>query len=243
MSGTGPLFSIVTPAYDESKNLPILYRNLAAALSAAPVAWEWVVVDDGSRDDTWGVIAELTRADPRVRGLRLAHNAGAYAAIARGLKDARGSAVAVLAADLQDPPEVLLRLLDIWKTGAEVVWAARCGYLAERPLRRLASRLFWYLLRRSAPHSRLPATGSDCFLVDATVVEALRGAPGIPTNVVAWIARGGFREVSVPYEKGRRLYGRSGWTLWRQLSLFASALRDPLSEAKRQRPGGEPGRD
>ena len=117
------LLSIVTPAYNEARNLPVLYERLGQALAGLNVAWEWIVVDDHSGDDTFAVVASIARCDSRVRAIRLARNLGSHTAIACGLHHAAGDCAVILAADLQDPPETLPALLDRWRAGAQGVWA------------------------------------------------------------------------------------------------------------------------
>jgi len=117
------LLSIVTPAYNEVRNLPVLYERLGQALAGLNVAWEWIVVDDHSGDDTFAVVASIAQCDSRVRAIRLARNLGSHTAIACGLHHAAGDCAVILAADLQDPPETLPALLDRWRAGAQGVWA------------------------------------------------------------------------------------------------------------------------
>src|SRR5205085_4688218 len=119
------MISIITPAFNESTNLRALYGRLAAAMDAMGVEWEWVIVDDHSRDDTFAVIQGLARGDARVRGLRLARNSGSHIAIMCALHHVTGDAAALLAADLQDPPEFLAAMIERWRSGAQVVWAVR----------------------------------------------------------------------------------------------------------------------
>ena len=109
------MLSILTPAFNESENLPQLYARLVAALDRLGLDWEWVIVDDHSRDDTIGVVEELTRTDPRVRGVRLSRNSGSHLAIACALHHARGEAAVMMAADLQDPPETIEALVAEWR--------------------------------------------------------------------------------------------------------------------------------
>src|SRR5262245_29395486 len=115
-----PDLCIVVPAYNESENLPVLHRELAQALEGRGISFELILVDDGSRDATLDVIRKLAASDPRVRGLRLSRNFGHQDAISAGLSYARGRAVAVMDADLQDRPADLLALYDCWKTGVDV---------------------------------------------------------------------------------------------------------------------------
>src|SRR5438874_1591519 len=93
-----PLLTVVTPAFNESANLPLLYQRLRSVLDGIPIAWEWIVVDDHSADETFAVLAELSRRDPRVQGIRLARNSGSHLAITCGLSHAAGDCAAIMAA-------------------------------------------------------------------------------------------------------------------------------------------------
>ena len=104
---TRPTISVVTPAFNEAANLPALFVRLVETLEAADLTWEWIVVDDHSRDDTFATIQHLAQVDPRVRGCRLARNGGSHVAVACGLRKARGASAVVLVADGQDPPEII----------------------------------------------------------------------------------------------------------------------------------------
>src|SRR5437773_2223692 len=128
-----PVLSVVTPAYNEADNLPVLYERLRQAL--VDMEWEWIVVDDHSRDATFDRLAEIARSDRRVSAIRLARNSGSHTALTCGIDHAAGACVAIMAADLQDPPEVLPVLIDKWRTGAQVVWATR----ATRPGEKMAT--------------------------------------------------------------------------------------------------------
>ena len=116
-----PDISLVSPAYRESKNLPVLYDRIATVMEKLGRTWEWIIVDDHSPDETFEVVTELAARDPRVRGVRLARNYSSHTAITCGLHHARGTCAVVLAADLQDPPEVIPELLVPWEAGAQVV--------------------------------------------------------------------------------------------------------------------------
>jgi dolichol-phosphate mannosyltransferase len=218
------LLSIVTPAYNEAANLPALYARLVSVLAPQRVAWEWIVVDDHSRDETFAIVKWLAGRDPRVKGVRLARNQGPHPAIACGLADARGDAAAVLAADLQDPPEVLPRLIECWADGAQVVWAVRKDRQDQALRDRLLARLFYWLLRRTTEVGGLPASGADCFLIDRLAIDAIGSSIERYTNLPLLIARTAFRQASVPYSKERRVRGRSGWSTLRKLELAIHTL-------------------
>jgi dolichol-phosphate mannosyltransferase len=216
--------SIVSPAYNEAGNLAALHARLAAVMAAAGLDWEWIVVDDHSADDSFAIVAELARRDPHVRGLRLARNAGSHLAIACGLEHARGEAVAVLAADQQDPPEILPLLVARWREGAQVVWAARELRDDASLARRLAARGFYAAMRRCAGLDTLPPAGADCVLLDRVAVDALRSCAERNVNLFALIAWLGFRQAIVTYAKEERGAGRSGWTAMKQMKLLVDSI-------------------
>ena len=211
----GGLLSVVTPAFNEAGNLPVVHQRLAAVL--AGLEWEWIVVDDHSSDGTFGVVTAMVEQDPRVRGFRLARNSGSHTAIACGLDYARGEAAVVLAADLQDPPEAMPELLAHWRDGAQVVWAAR----ESAPL---ASKAYYLAMRKITGMEGMPAAGADFFLVDRAVIEAFRLFREQHTSIFALIAWMGFRQSTVGYGKGPRLQGKSGWTLAKKAALLIDSI-------------------
>lgn len=216
--------SIVTPAFRESANLAALFGALVAVLDARAIVWEWIVVDDHSPDDTFAVIESLARKDPRVRGLRLSRNGGSHSAIAVGLSYARGRAAVVLAADLQDPPEVVPALLERWSQGAQVVWATRRSPHGVSAADRYAGRIFHGAMRRLAGFESMPAFGSDCFLLDRVAIDALAGFSERRVNLIALIYWMGFRQAEVAYDKAPRVNGVSGWSFWRKLELVIDSV-------------------
>ena len=119
------MLSIVTPAFNEASNLEALHARLVRFFERAGGDWEWIIVDDHSREETFSVIERLSLVDGRVRGLRLARNSGSHVAMTCGLHHAQGDAAVMMAADLQDPPETLESMIAAWRQGAQVVWAAR----------------------------------------------------------------------------------------------------------------------
>ena len=217
------MISILTPAFNESENLPALYQRLAAAMSTLGVEWEWLIVDDHSRDDTFAIVRGLVAADPRVRGLRLAHNSGSHVAIMCALHHVEGDAAVLLAADLQDPPEFLSALIEQWRAGAQVVWAVRRQRPGERSHRGFAA-LYYWIMRTPVGMSEIPATGADFFLIDRVVIDAFRQSRERNTSVFALISWLGFRQAQIEYDKQPRASGRSGWTLARKITLVIDSI-------------------
>jgi dolichol-phosphate mannosyltransferase len=218
-----PMLSIVTPAFNEAANLPEFHRRLSAAL--AGVEWEWIAVDDHSTDDSFAVLAQLAQSDARVRGVRLLRNFGSHAAIACGLAQARGDAAVVLAADLQDPPELVGELLACWRDGAQIVWAVRSGPPPDQgPVDRAMSWLYNFGMRRIAGLRELPPPGADGFLIDRALMSALEQCGESHTNVLVLVAWIGGRQAGVVYKKEARRSGRSGWTLKKKIELLVDSV-------------------
>ncbi len=214
--------SIVTPAYNEAKNLPLIHDAFKAALDGT--AWEWIVVDDHSSDDTFEVVQGLARRDERVRGVRLARNFGSHMAISCGLHAARGQSAAVMAADLQDPPDTLMAMLQMWSEGAQVVWAVRERREGEKASTVGFSRLYYYLMRRFVGIKDMPAMGADFVLIDRMVVDTIKRFRETNTSIFALITWLGYRQASVSYPKRAREHGRSSWTLEKKLKLLVDSV-------------------
>jgi dolichol-phosphate mannosyltransferase len=217
------VISIVTPAFNEAENLPSLYDRIVQTMRTLGQDWEWVVVDDHSRDGTFDVVRELAARDARVRGVRFAGNRGSHVAIACGLHHASGDAAVMMAADLQDPPETLGAMVDRWRAGAQIVWAARRTRPGDRTHAGFAAIYYW-IMRRVVGFRDMPSRGADFFLADRAVIEAFRRFPERNFSVLALVASMGFRQEYVEYDKQPRAAGRSGWTLARKFTLVIDSV-------------------
>jgi dolichol-phosphate mannosyltransferase len=222
-SKRGPTLSVVTPAHNEAENLPLLYERLVAALGDE-LPWEWIVIDDHSSDDTFGVLTSLARKDTRVRAVRFARNFGSHTALTCGLHQARGRCAGVLAADLQDPPEVLPELVARWKEGFQVVWAVRARREGEKATTVGFARLYYFLMRRVVGMRDMPATGADFFLVDRRVLDQFRQFAESNTSVLALLTWMGFRQTTISYTKQARVFGTSSWNLEKKLKLVVDSI-------------------
>jgi dolichol-phosphate mannosyltransferase len=215
------LISIVTPAFNERSNLPVLHRRLSESLKR--LDWEWVIVDDHSKDDTFAVIEHMALGDPRVRGFRLARNSGSHIAITCGLGQARGNAAALVVSDLQDPPELLVSMVERWSRGAQVVWAVKrqqpgSGHQAWFPA------IYYWIMRRLVGLTEMPATGVDFFVIDRVVIDAFLASAGRHVSVFALLMWLGFRSEFIEYDKQPRASGQSGWTLARRVKLLVDSV-------------------
>jgi dolichol-phosphate mannosyltransferase len=215
--------SVVTPAFNEAANLRGLYDRLVATMQRVGVEWEWIVVDDHSRDDTFRVVGEMAVRDPRIRGVRLSRNCGSHTAIACGLHLVTGAAAVVLAADMQDPPEVVSSMLERWRSGAQVVWAVRRTRPGDRSHTGFAA-LYYWVMRNPVGLLEMPAHGADFFLVDKVVIDAFRQVSERNTSVLALVTWLGFRQEQIEYDKLPRQAGQSGWTVARKIRLVVDSV-------------------
>lgn len=217
------MLSILTPAFNEEENLEALYRRLAESMGPLGLEWEWLVIDDHSRDGTFAAIQRLASLDPRVKGLRLARNSGSHVAITCGLHHVHGEAAVMMAADLQDPPEALAALVEAWRRGAQVVWAVRRQRPGDRGHVGFAA-LYYWIMRRIVGMTEMPARGADFFLVDRVVIDAFRRFRERHVSVLALITSLGFRQAFVEYDKQPRAAGQSGWTLAKKITLVVDSV-------------------
>lgn len=217
------MISIVTPAFNEAQNLKSLHARIVETMTKLAVKWEWIVVDDHSRDETFAVIQRLSASDPRVRGVRLARNSGSHVAVACGMSLAAGDAVVMMASDLQDPPETIGAMLERWSRGAQVVWAVRKARPGSRPHAGFAAIYYW-VVRTIVGLRDMPERGADFFLADRRVVNAFREFPERTTSLFNHLTWMGFRQEYVEYEKQPRAAGASGWTLARKIRLLIDSV-------------------
>lgn len=217
------MISIITPAFNESQNLKALHARIVQTMDALNVEWEWIVVDDHSRDDTFAVLQRLSATDSRVRGVRFARNSGSHVAIACGMQMAAGEAVVMMAADLQDPPETIGAMLERWSRGAQIVWAVRRTRPGDKSHAGFAAIYYW-IVRRIVGLREMPARGADFFLADRRVVDAFRSFPERTTSVFNHLTWMGFRQEYVEYDKQPRAAGASGWSLARKIQLVIDSV-------------------
>jgi len=212
------VISLITPAFNEGSNLPMLHERLTAVFRQ--LDWEWIIVDDHSRDNTFEVIERLVAIDPRVRGIRLAYNSGSHLAFTCGLRHASGEVAALMVADLQDPPELLFQMLERWRSGVQVVWAVR----RHQPGDGSGTQLYYWIMRNLVGMNDMPATGADFFLVDRVVIDAFLAAADRHVSIFALMMWLGFRREFIQYDKQPRTRGRSGWTLAKKLKLVVDSI-------------------
>jgi glycosyltransferase involved in cell wall biosynthesis len=215
------LVSVVVPVFDESAVLDELHRRVSEALR--DLDYELVLVDDGSRDDSWERMRALAAADRRVRLIRLSRNFGHQIAITAGLDAARGESVVVLDADLQDPPELIPDLVARWREGYDVVYAVRAERSGESAFKLVTARAFYRLLQRLAG-IEIPADAGDFRLLSRRAADALGAMPERSRylrGMTSWI---GFRQSGVPYRREARFAGETKYPLRKMLRFATDAV-------------------
>lgn len=210
-------YSVVIPIYNEHETIPRLFERLRAVIDGFDGPTEVILVDDGSVDGSWPLLAELHDRDPRFKALSFSRNFGHQVAVTAGLDHARGAAVMVLDGDLQDPPEVLPDLIRRWREGYDVVYAVRTKR-KENFLKRAAYALFYRILKRLSDLD-IPLDSGDFCLIDRKVLTAMKMLPErnrFVRGIRTWV---GYRQTGCTYERDRRFAGDSKYSFTKLLGL------------------------
>ena len=217
-----PTLSCVIPCRNEGRNLDLLLPLLSQLLPTGTRSWEVILVDDGSTDNTAAVMADWASV-PGFRVLQLSRNFGKEAALTAGMQAAAGEVVVMMDADLQHPPALILKMLELWRGGADMVYAVRANRNEETLFKRLGAKLFYNLLNRS-PRFDVPADAGDFRLLDRAAVDALLALPErnrFMKGLYAWI---GFKAVGLPYVPKPRVHGHSHFNIGRLLHMTIDGL-------------------
>lgn len=214
------LISIVAPVYNEESVLPELYRRVRDVMDQQDFDWELVLVDDGSRDASAAVIADLHKQDERVRGVSFSRNFGFQIAATAGLDYALGDAVILTDADLQDPPEVYPAMIARWLEGYDVVYGVRASREGETWFKLYTAKVFYRLIYRITDIN-IPLDTGDFRLMDRRVVDAIRHMPErnrFLRGMVPWV---GYRQIGVEYDRAARYAGEAKFTSVKKMLPFA----------------------
>ena len=217
MTAPTPELSLVIPCFNESRVLPLLRDRLLASLSQFGLAWEAILVDDGSSDDTFAQLAAMHAADPRFKVVAFSRNFGHQTAVFAGLSRATGDFVAVLDADLQDPPEFVATCVDKLKEGYDVVYAVR-RQRKENIFKRACYATFYRLLKMIA-EVEIPLDSGDFCVMRQSVVAVLRQMPERDVFVRGLRAWAGFRQTGIAYERAARVAGETKYPFSKLVKL------------------------
>lgn len=218
-----PVYSVVAPVFNEIGCVEEFYTRISGVMDSLKAAWELVLVDDGSTDGSTEIIRSLAEKDPHVRPVIFARNFGHQIAVTAGLDYARGEAVVVIDADLQDPPEVILDLIAKWKEGFEVVYAVRRKREGESWFKLFTASAFYRVIYRITD-VKIPLDTGDFRLMDRKVVNVMgkmRERHRFLRGMAAWV---GYRQVGVEYDRKERFAGSTKYPLSKMLKLALNAI-------------------
>ena len=216
-------YSIVAPIYNEEGNIQVLYDRICEVMDKAGESWELVTVNDGSRDRSLELLEQLSAKDPRIKVVNFARNFGHQIAVTAGLDYTSGDAVIIIDADLQDPPELILEMIERWKAGYEVVYAVREERKGESWFKLLTAKIFYRLIYRITDVD-IPMDTGDFRLMDRKVVDALqsmREHNRFIRGLTSWI---GFKQTGISYVRQARHSGETKYPLRKMVRFAMDAI-------------------
>jgi dolichol-phosphate mannosyltransferase len=212
--------SIIAPIYNEIDNIPELYNRILDVMDQTGESWELIMVDDGSQDGSTDLIRELNAKDSRVKPVIFARNFGHQIAVTAGLDYSQGDAVVIIDADLQDPPELILEMIDKWRGGYEVVYAIRTEREGETWFKEFTASLFYRMIYRITDVD-IPLDTGDFRLLDRKVVNVMgqmRERHRFLRGMSVWV---GFKQTGVSYKRAARHAGETKYP-FRKMFKFAT---------------------
>ncbi len=218
-----PTFTIIAPIFNELENIPELYTRVRDVMDQTDEPWELILVDDGSTDGSTDVIRKLTENDSRVRPVIFARNFGHQIAVTAGIDYSRGDAVVIIDADLQDPPEVILDLIEKWREGYEVVYAVRAEREGESWFKKVTASLFYRIIYRITDVD-IPLDTGDFRLMDKKVVSVMkqmREKHRFLRGMSSWV---GFKQIGVEYKRKPRFSGETKYPFSKMIKLALNAV-------------------
>lgn len=229
-----PDLSVIIPIYNEEGNIPLLYQRVKSVIDEAGLGYELFFINDGSRDRSMALIRELASNDPQVKYIDFSRNFGHQIAVSAGIDHVQGNRIAIIDADLQDPPEMILEMYRKMDEGFEVVYAKRRSRQGESFLKKFTARQFYRILARITS-VEIPVDTGDFRIMDRKIVEVLRQMPEQHKYLRGQISWVGFRQTFLEYDRLERHSGRTGYT-YRKMIRFAldgitSFSRFPLKVA------------
>ncbi|SDH58710.1 dolichol-phosphate mannosyltransferase [Aneurinibacillus thermoaerophilus] len=216
-------FSILVPIYFNELNIPYTVPRLQNLQNILPeYDLEFVFVDDGSQDNSLSLLLEAKKSDERIKVIKLSRNFGSMSAISAGLHYVTGDCVGIIAADLQDPPELFAEMIKSWESGKKIVMATRSDR-EESFSQKLFSNSYYFLMDKFAIKN-YPKGGFDFVLLDKQVVQELNNINEKNTNIMSLIFWLGHEQDFIPYVRQKRELGKSRWTMSKKIKLFIDSF-------------------
>jgi len=217
------LLSIVVPVYNEQEVIDETFKRLTATFKDYFMDIEYIFINDGSKDDTYFRLRDIASSNKEVRVINFARNFGHQIAITAGMDYAKGDAIVIIDADLQDPPRVILQMVDKWKEGYQVVYGKRLQREGETFFKKFTAKVFYRFLD-SMTDVKLPVDVGDFRLIDRKVCDALKCLPERSRYVRGLVSWVGFRQTSVEYHREKRFAGETKYPLSKMLKLAGDGI-------------------
>ncbi len=217
------MITLIFPTYNEVENIKLLISEVEREIRKTKKRFELLFIDDASSDGSFELLKSISRKNPHIKVIHFARNFGSHAAITCGLTYAKGEAAIVLASDLQDPPEIIGKLISVWKSGAHIVWGVRRAREGEKRRTKFFSRVY-YLLINWLTIVKVPPQGADVFLIDRAVINAFNQVREKHSSVFMILAWLGFSQQSIYYIKRKRHKGTSKWTILGKVKLVLDSI-------------------
>jgi len=218
-----PIYSVVIPVYNEEEVIPESYRRISAVMESLKEPYELIFVNDGSRDNSAQIIADIIPSDPNLRLINFTRNFGHMPAITAGMKYAKGDCVIIIDADLQDPPEVLPDMIALWKEGYDVVYGKRKERRGEGIFKKWSAKWFYRFINSMVP-MELPVDTGEFRLMDRKVCDAVNRLDEkhrYIRGLVSWV---GFRQIAYEYVRVERFAGETKYPIGKMLAFAMDAI-------------------
>lgn len=219
----GPVYSIVVPVYNEELVIKESYKRLKEVMDTCEENYEIIFINDGSKDKTVEIIEDICSKDENIKLLNFSRNFGHQVAVTAGMDYASGEAIVIIDADLQDPPEVIIRMIEKWKAGYDVVYGKRLKRKGETFFKKFTAKTYYRILRRLST-IEIPVDTGDFRLIDRKVCDVLKSMPEknrYVRGLVSWV---GFKQIAVEYERDERFAGETKYPLKKMIKLSADGI-------------------
>ena len=215
--------SIVVPVYNEEKSIRLMYDRLLASITVISSNFEIIFVNDGSRDNSFLELVQLSKEDARVKYINFSRNFGHQIAVTAGLDKTKGDAVVIIDGDLQDPPEVIPEMYAKHKEGFEVVYGQRLKRKGESFFKKITAKYFYRILKKIT-NVNIPVDTGDFRLIDRKIVNDLKNMPEQNKFLRGQIAWLGYRQTSVFFERDERKFGETGYPFSKMLKFALDGI-------------------
>jgi len=220
---TKPKISVIIPVFNEEANIPELLQRLKAVFSENFKTTEIIFVDDGSTDGTANLLHSYAESQKWLRVIELSRNFGNQAAVSAGLDHCHGDCAVIIDGDLQDPPELIPKMISKWQEGFDVVYAQRMKREGESFFKRISAALFYRILQKMA-HVDIPRDTGDFRLIDRRVINALQQMPERNRFLRGMVSWAGFRQTGVSYSRDKRFAGETKYPFFKMLKFALTGI-------------------